>query len=152
MWRRKPTNTVLVHSDQGTQFTSMEWTSFLRHHNLQHSMNRRGNCHEWARYTIGPISVKRTPLQEAFSTCSNAFRSTVERTEPETRPNKTCSITSRCSTIQSASKRATECCRQPTSNGARKPRPRISRKLWAIQCSRHKIRQKGDSDLSDLPI
>ena len=46
VWRRKPQNTVLVHSDQGSQFTSMDWASFLRHHNLVHSMSRRGNCHD----------------------------------------------------------------------------------------------------------
>jgi len=46
VWRRKPTNNVLIHSDQGTQFTSMEWASFLKHHNLEHSMSRRGNCHD----------------------------------------------------------------------------------------------------------
>ena len=46
VWRRKPRNTVLVHSDQGSQFTSMDWASFLRHHNLVHSMSRRGNCHD----------------------------------------------------------------------------------------------------------
>ncbi|MBW3097187.1 IS3 family transposase [Pseudohoeflea coraliihabitans] len=45
VWRRKPRNKVLIHSDQGSQFTSMDWTSFLRAHNLQHSMSRRGNCH-----------------------------------------------------------------------------------------------------------
>jgi len=39
VWRRKPTNNVLIHSDQGTQFTSMEWTFFLKHHNLEHSMS-----------------------------------------------------------------------------------------------------------------
>ncbi|MGR3660644.1 MAG: IS3 family transposase [Paracoccaceae bacterium] len=46
VWRRKPTNNVLIHSDQGSQFTSMEWASFLKHHNLEHSMSRRGNCHD----------------------------------------------------------------------------------------------------------
>ncbi|WP_210321345.1 IS3 family transposase [Devosia beringensis] len=46
VWRRKPQNTVLVHSDQSSQFTSMDWASFLRHHNLVHSMSRRGNCHD----------------------------------------------------------------------------------------------------------
>lgn len=46
VWRRKPKGTVLIHSDQGTQFTSMEWTSFLKAHNLEHSMSRRGNCHD----------------------------------------------------------------------------------------------------------
>jgi putative transposase len=30
VWRRKPKNRVLIHSDQGSQFTSMEWASFLK--------------------------------------------------------------------------------------------------------------------------
>jgi putative transposase len=43
--RRKPKNKVLIHSDQGSQFTSSDWASFLRAHSLEHSMSRRGNCH-----------------------------------------------------------------------------------------------------------
>jgi putative transposase len=46
VWRRKPKNKVLIHSDQGSQFTSMDWASFLKHHYLEHSMSRRGNCHD----------------------------------------------------------------------------------------------------------
>ena len=46
VWRRKPKNKVLIHSYQGSQFTSMDWASFLKHHNLEHSMSRRGNCHD----------------------------------------------------------------------------------------------------------
>ena len=46
VWRRKPKNRVLIHSDQGSQFTSRDWASFLKHHNLEHSMSRRGNCHD----------------------------------------------------------------------------------------------------------
>lgn len=46
VWRRKPKNTVLIHSDQGSQFTSVDWASFLKDHNLVHSMSRRGNCHD----------------------------------------------------------------------------------------------------------
>ncbi len=46
VWRRKPKDRVLIHSDQGSQFTSMDWASFLRAHNLEHSMSRRGNCHD----------------------------------------------------------------------------------------------------------
>ena len=46
IWRRKPENKILVHSDQGSQFTSIDWASFLKHHNLEHSMSRRGNCHD----------------------------------------------------------------------------------------------------------
>ncbi len=36
----------LIHSDQGSQFTSIDWASFRRHHNLVHSTSRRGNCHD----------------------------------------------------------------------------------------------------------
>ena len=46
VWKRKPTNEVLVHSDQGSQFSSEDWQSFLRTHRLKGSMSRRGNCHD----------------------------------------------------------------------------------------------------------
>lgn len=46
VWRRKPSGKVLVHSDQGSQFTSLDWAAFLKQHNLEHSMSRRGNCHD----------------------------------------------------------------------------------------------------------
>jgi len=46
IWRRKPAAGLLIHSDQGTQYTSREWAAFLREHGLQHSMSRRGNCHD----------------------------------------------------------------------------------------------------------
>jgi transposase InsO family protein len=45
VWRRRPKNMVLVRSDQGSQFTSMDRAVFLKHHSLEHSMSRRGNCH-----------------------------------------------------------------------------------------------------------
>jgi putative transposase len=46
VWRRKPTTEVLVHSDQGSQFSSYDWRDFLESHNLVQSMSRRGNCHD----------------------------------------------------------------------------------------------------------
>ncbi|MCO8066043.1 IS3 family transposase [Acinetobacter schindleri] len=46
LWRRNPRNKVLIHSDQGSQYTSHEWQTFLKHHNLESSMSRRGNCHD----------------------------------------------------------------------------------------------------------
>ncbi len=46
VWRRKPKQPVLVHSDQGSQFTGGEWQDFLKAHNLSCSMSRRGNCHD----------------------------------------------------------------------------------------------------------
>ncbi|EPC4489619.1 IS3 family transposase [Serratia liquefaciens] len=46
VWRRNPQKKVLVHSDQGSQYTSHEWQSFLKSHGLEGSMSRRGNCHD----------------------------------------------------------------------------------------------------------
>ncbi|MCU9455410.1 IS3 family transposase, partial [Pseudomonas aeruginosa] len=45
-WRRKPGPGVMVHSDQGCQFTSSDWQSFLKAHRMVPSMSRRGNCHD----------------------------------------------------------------------------------------------------------
>jgi putative transposase len=28
------------------EFLSLDWAAFLKHHNLEHSMSRRGNCHD----------------------------------------------------------------------------------------------------------
>jgi putative transposase len=46
VWRRQPTGTVLVHSDQGVQYTSDDWQRFLKENNLEISMSRKGNCHD----------------------------------------------------------------------------------------------------------
>ncbi|EUC69841.1 transposase Tra5 [Alcanivorax sp. 97CO-5] len=46
VWRRKPEGKVIVHSDQGSQYTSHDWDSFLKAHDLEGSMSRRGNCHD----------------------------------------------------------------------------------------------------------
>lgn len=44
VWRRRPRNKVLVHSDQGSQYGSDDWLRFLKAHQLEPSMSRRGNC------------------------------------------------------------------------------------------------------------
>ncbi len=46
VWRRRPKQEVVVHSDQGTQYTSGDWRAFLRDHRLVPSMSRRGNCYD----------------------------------------------------------------------------------------------------------
>ena len=46
VWRRKPQGNVMVHSDQGSQFSSGDWQSFLKANHLVGSMSRRGNCHD----------------------------------------------------------------------------------------------------------
>ncbi len=44
VWRRKPKNKVLVHSDQGSQYGSFDCRKFCETHDLTPSMSRRGNC------------------------------------------------------------------------------------------------------------
>ncbi|WP_373939491.1 IS3 family transposase [Pseudomonas putida] len=46
VWRRKPQQQVMIHSDQGSQFSSSDWQSFLKANNVISSMSRRGNCHD----------------------------------------------------------------------------------------------------------
>lgn len=46
VWRRKPKEEILIHSDQGSQYTSHDWSDFLKASNLICSMSHRGNCHD----------------------------------------------------------------------------------------------------------
>jgi putative transposase len=44
VWRRKPKRSVIMHSDQGSQYGSDDWVRFCKTHNLNPSMSRRANC------------------------------------------------------------------------------------------------------------
>jgi putative transposase len=46
VWRRKPEQSVIIHFDQGSQYSSDEWKRFCDQHRLQASMSRRGNCYD----------------------------------------------------------------------------------------------------------
>jgi len=46
VWRRKPNQQSLIHSDQGSQFTGYKWSDFLTEHNFKVSMSRSGYCHD----------------------------------------------------------------------------------------------------------
>jgi len=46
VWRRNPQRPMLVHPDQGSQYTSHEWQSLLKAQGLEGSMSRRPNCHD----------------------------------------------------------------------------------------------------------
>lgn len=42
VWRRRPNEPVIIHSDQGSQYSSGDWHKFCQRHNLIPSMSRRG--------------------------------------------------------------------------------------------------------------
>ena len=46
VWARQPTQRVLVHSDQGSQYGSSDYLAFMKANNREPSMSRRGNCHD----------------------------------------------------------------------------------------------------------
>jgi len=44
VWRRRPKASVIIHSDQGSQFGSDEFNRWCKDNQLSPSMSRRGNC------------------------------------------------------------------------------------------------------------
>ena len=46
VWRRRPKQPVIIHSDQGSQFGSDDFTRWCKDHQLVPSMSRRGNCYD----------------------------------------------------------------------------------------------------------
>lgn len=46
VWRRRPEQPVMLHNDQGSQYSSRRWRTMLKTLNIKPSMSRRGNCHD----------------------------------------------------------------------------------------------------------
>jgi putative transposase len=79
VWRRKPKDKVLIHSEQGSQFTSMDWASFLHAHNLQHSTSRGGNYHDnaVAESFFNPLKRERIRCQ-TYKSCAEARQDMID--------------------------------------------------------------------------
>lgn len=63
IWRRNPSNEVIIHSDQGSQFSSDEWNRFCTEHKLVTSMSRRGNCYDNAAVESFFSSLKKEKIR-----------------------------------------------------------------------------------------
>ncbi|MCU4390349.1 DDE-type integrase/transposase/recombinase [Acinetobacter courvalinii] len=44
VWRHRSNRPVIIHSDQGSQYTSGDWQKFCQKHYFIPSMSRRGKC------------------------------------------------------------------------------------------------------------
>ncbi len=53
--QRNPPAGLIVHSDRGSQYASLEYQSLLSQHGIRCSMSRRGNCWECAAYPCGAM-------------------------------------------------------------------------------------------------
>lgn len=87
VWRRKPTQKVLVHSDQGSQYGSDGWRRFCLANQLEPSMSRRGNCWDNA-------------VAESFFSSLKKSASENASTKPANWPKSRSLITSRRFTIE----------------------------------------------------
>lgn len=117
-WRRRPKTKVLIHSDHGSQFTSMDWAAFLKAHDLEHSMSRRGNCHDNAStIVLGPMANKASP--ESFFDLLKRER--IRRRNYHTREEARRDVFDYIKMFYDPkpSTRETECCRPSTSSGSR---------------------------------
>ena len=124
VWRRRPSGEVLVHSDQGSQFSSYDWQDFLKEHHLKASMSRRGNCHDNA------------VAESASSSCSSASASVAGPTRTGRQRGATCSTTSKCSTTPNVAMETTTGCRRSSSKGGISTRSRVSRRPGSIHSAK----------------
>jgi len=120
VWHRKPTSKVLVRSDRNSQFTSEERAVLLKRHSLEHSMSRRGNCHDNA-----VAENFFTPLKR------ERIRRRTYRTREEARKDVLDDIEMLYNSKHEHVRNGTI---SPSSaNGSRKCSPRVPAKIGAIQ-------------------
>jgi len=75
VWARQPTDKVLVHSDQGSQYGSADYLAFMKVNNLEPSMSRRGNCHDNAvAESFFATFKKRVTKKKIYATREDAKR------------------------------------------------------------------------------
>ena len=73
VWKRQPKTSVLVHSDQGSQYGSADYLAILHANILKPSMSRRGNCHDNAvAESFFATFKKRVTQRKIYSTRDDA--------------------------------------------------------------------------------
>lgn len=77
VWRRRPQQTVMVHSDQGSQYGSDDWLRFCQANHLVPSMSRRGNCWDNAVAESFFSSLKKERVKKRIYKTRNLARADV---------------------------------------------------------------------------
>jgi len=82
VWGRQPSEPVIVHSDQGSQYGSDAWARFCRDHGLVMSMSGRGNCYDNAAMESFNSTLKKELVRgRVYATRSLARAEIFEYTE-----------------------------------------------------------------------
>lgn len=77
VWRRRPKQPVIIHSDQGSQFGSDDFTRWCKDHHLVPSMSRRGNCYDNAVVESFFSSLKKERIKRRIFASRQEARSEV---------------------------------------------------------------------------
>lgn len=77
VWRRKPKQSVIIHSDQGSQFSSDEFARWCKDNNLNPSMSRRGNCYDNAVAESFFSSLKKERIKRKIYTTREEAKSEI---------------------------------------------------------------------------
>jgi len=77
IWRRKRKPGALIHSDQGSVYTSHDWQNVLSAHGLVCSMSRRGYCHDNAPMERFFSLLKRERIRRRIYSTKDAARADV---------------------------------------------------------------------------
>jgi putative transposase len=101
VWSRQPQSTVMVHSDQGSQFSSYDWQAFLKTHNLKPSMSRRGNCHDnTAAESFFQLLKRERIRRKIFSTRNEARQDVFDYIEMFYYPKRRHGVSNRLSPVE----------------------------------------------------
>jgi len=88
-WRRKPATTVMLHTDQGSQYTSGNCQRLLRSLDIKPSMSRRGICHDNAVAESFFANLKKEKIRKRkYRTRSDARRAIFEYIEMYYNPKR----------------------------------------------------------------
>ena len=77
VWRRKPKQQLIVHSDQGSQHVGDDWKRFCDANRLFPSMSRRGNCWDYAVAESFFSSLKKERIRKRIYKTSDLARADV---------------------------------------------------------------------------
>jgi putative transposase len=77
VWHRQPKESVIVHSDQGSQYGSDDWIRFCRDHNLKTNMSRRNNCFDNAVAESFFSSLKKERIKRRIYSTRNEARTDI---------------------------------------------------------------------------